>query len=238
MKVSVWSKWYEDNGKTDVRSQGLLPFRVWQFFDEMVKRVENNDAAGFLCAAGVVSHYTGDACQPLHGSYLADGYKNSPDATDKKWPGKGVHSTYEDKMVDRHSQELLEQIGLKAAAFQGGIPTISDGRDAAFATVKLMDYVANMIEPSTLCDEYIRLGGGTSVNVVDGLWTTFGENTAVVMGAGARYLAALWEAAFEKAGASTLDGVGVIEEQKLASIYQDKNFVPSLTLKEIGPVLE
>ncbi|MEM5369746.1 S1/P1 Nuclease [Paraburkholderia azotifigens] len=237
MSVAVWSKWYADEGGTDARSEGLLPFRVWQIFDEMVRQLKKRNDTKFLCAAGVLAHYVGDACQPLHGSYHADGYKDAPDATPKKWPGKGVHSTYEDKMVDRHSNDLLPQVGPQAKAFDGEIPKIGDGRDAAFATVSLMAYAAKILPPSTLIDEYIRLGGGSSARVVDGLWDAFGEDTAKLMGAGARYLAAMWEAAYAVADTSLPAGEREISEHALAKVYQDKAFLPSLTLDKIGPVI-
>jgi len=59
----------------DIKPQhrGLLPFRVWQIFDKMTDFAKDGDARRFLCAAGVLTHYIGDACQPLHISYLHDG---------------------------------------------------------------------------------------------------------------------------------------------------------------------
>ncbi|WP_434115406.1 S1/P1 Nuclease [Paraburkholderia caffeinilytica] len=237
MSVAVWLKWYADEGQTNSRSEGLLPFRVWQIFDEMVRQLKARDDTRFLCAAGVLAHYVGDACQPLHGSYRSDGYKDAPDATSKKWPGKGVHSTYEDKMVDRHSADLLPQILPQAQEFKGAIPAISDGRDAAFATVTLMGQAADILPPATLIDEYIRLGGGSAARVVDGLWDAFGTDTAKLMGAGARYLAAMWEAAFVKADTSLPAGAREIAETDLAKVYQDKDFVPSVTLDKIASLL-
>jgi hypothetical protein len=238
MSVSAWLKWYADDGQADTRSEGLLPFRVWQIFDEMVRQLKAGDDARFLCAAGVLAHYVGDACQPLHGSYHADGYRDAPGATSKAWPGKGVHSTFEDKMVDRHSRELLPQISPQAKRFNGTIPRISDGRGAAFATVTLMAQAADMLPPSKLIDEYVRLGGGGSARVVDGLWNAFGDDTAKLMGAGSRYLAAIWEAAFEKADTSLPSGAREIPEEELAKVYQDKEFLPSVTLDKISSLLE
>ncbi|OUL96315.1 S1/P1 Nuclease [Paraburkholderia hospita] len=237
MSVAVWSKWYADEGENDARYEGLLPFRVWQIFDEMVRQLKARNDTKFLCAAGVLAHYVGDACQPLHGSYHSDGYKDAPGATSKKWPGKGVHAAFEDKMVDRHSDELLPQIGPQAKAFEGEIPKIDNGRDAAFATVTLMAEAATILPPSTLIDEYIGLGGGSSARVVDGLWDAFGADTAKLMGAGARYLAAMWEAAYAAADTSLPAGAREISEQALAKVYQDKAFLPSLTLDKIGPVI-
>ena len=237
MDVAVWEQWYVQNGKTQARSQGLLPFRVWEFFTEMVTQLRAGDMSKFICAAGIVSHFVGDACQPLHGSYFSDGYKDPADPHAKKWPGKGVHSTYEDKMVDRFSSQLLVRIGSEAEVFTGPIPPISNGRDAAFATVTLMSQVAAILPPRALCDEYIRLGGGSSVHVVEGLWAAFGDQTAKVMGAGARYLAAIWEAAVTVAGRSIPGRPAAIPETTLAAIYQKSDFVPSLTLDKISAVL-
>ena len=39
----------------------------------MMEFVEKNKIPEFVCAAGVLTHYVGDACQPLHISYLHDG---------------------------------------------------------------------------------------------------------------------------------------------------------------------
>ena len=54
-------------------SRGLLPFRVWQIYDAMVSFVKDGEAEKFVCAAGILSHYVGDACQPLHISYMFNG---------------------------------------------------------------------------------------------------------------------------------------------------------------------
>ena len=237
MTVEVWQKWYSANGTIDPRDQGLLPFRVWQFFEEMVTQLREGNVPKFLCAAGVVSHYIGDACQPLHGSYLADGYRDQQQPGSKTWPGKGVHATYEDKMVDRYSSDLLAAIPSAGTAFPKAQTRIVDGQSAATATVELMAASATVIAPKELCDEYIKLGGGGSIRVVDGLWSAFGEKTATLMAGGAVALAALWDAAFRAASANWHGGTEAIDEKVLAAIYQDVTFVPSLTLDKIGSVL-
>ncbi|WP_337268756.1 hypothetical protein [Oryzifoliimicrobium ureilyticus] len=73
---------------------------------------------------------------------------------------------------------------------------------------------------------------------VDGLWDAFGDETAKLMGAGARYLAALWDAAYTVAASSLPADAGAIAEADLAASYQDQNFVPSLTLDKVGVVLK
>ncbi len=236
--VAAWQAFYDGINETDPRSRGLLPFRVWQIFDATVAYFASGDLARAVCAMGVVSHYIGDACQPLHGSMLSNGYRDRAEANSKTWPGRGVHSTYEDKMVDRFSQELLSQIGPAAAAGAGGaIPAIASGQDAALALISLMDFSAKTIAPAELCDRYIALGGGTSRPVVEGLWASFGPRTATLMGAGANTLAATWEAALAVSGAS-LPTATTFSEAELAAIYQDPAFVASFTLDQIGPHLD
>lgn len=234
----TWIAFYQSVGETGVRHLGLLPFRVWQFFNELVDCLKKGNLERFVCAAGILSHYVGDACQPLHGSYLSDGYKDDPDA--KNWPGKGVHSTYEDKMVDRYSSKLLEAMATQATS-EPPAPlaklVIHTGRDAAFATIVLMEYSAGILSPKSLCDTYIALGGGSSRPVVDGLWEHFGDQTAQVMAAGAQCLATIWDAAYTVANANLTGPFNAFDESKLAAIYQDANFCPSLTLDKIDPVL-
>ena len=235
--VAAWQAFYDGINETDPRSRGLLPFRVWQFFDAVVAALRAGDIARAVCGMGIVSHYIGDACQPLHGSMLSDGYRDRGAPGAKTWPGRGVHSMFEDKMVDRFSAPLLAAIGPAAKGGAGGtIPPIEKGQDAAFAALTLMDFSARTVPPSELCDRYIELGGGTSKPVVQGLWDTFGSRTATLMGAGANTLAKTWEAALAASGI-TLPTPETFSEQALAAIYQDPAFVPSFTLDEIGPHL-
>lgn len=59
----------------------------------------------------------------------------------------------------------------------------------------------------------------------------------MVMGAGARYLAAIWDAAFAVAGAALPSPPTSVPEATLAGIYKDSKFVPSVTLDKIGTFL-
>lgn len=237
VSAAAWQAFYDGINETDARSRGLLPLRVWQFFDAIVAALQAGDIARAVCGMGVVSHYIGDACQPLHGSMLSDGYRDRAAPGAKGWPGRGVHSTFENKMVDRFSAPLLAAIGPAAKAGAGGtVPPIMGGQDAAFAVVTLMDFAARTLSPGELCDRYIALGSGGAKPVIQGLWDTFGDRTATLMAAGANTLAATWEAALAVSGV-TLPGAETFSEQALAVIYQDTAFVPSFTLDEIGPHL-
>jgi hypothetical protein len=98
--------------------RGLLPFRVWQIFDAMVEFAGQGLMKEFVCAAGVLTHYIGDACQPLHISYLHDGdplrpiehtfSKGKKEGEEELRPlGQGVHSAYEDTMVNDNRAAIL-----------------------------------------------------------------------------------------------------------------------------------
>src|SRR5262249_41156365 len=73
-----WNDFYDSivdlarNEPIEMRHRGLLPFRVWQIFDAMMRFVAEGKAGEYVCAAGTLTHYIGDACQPLHISYLHD----------------------------------------------------------------------------------------------------------------------------------------------------------------------
>ena len=113
------------------KSRGLLPFRVQQFYEGMVKDLKKThpDFARFVCAAGIVSHYVGDACQPLHVSSWFNGdtsqmidnpKKGKPNQPDKIPLGSGVHGAYEDDMVNFHIGDItpVVQADNDAAASQ------------------------------------------------------------------------------------------------------------------------
>src|SRR5262249_46476059 len=114
--VDVWLDYYNAVGD---ESKGLLPFRVWQFFDEMRKFVQAGQVTEFICAAGIVSHYVGDSCQPLHISYMFDGDPNDTvrgvkhdrrkgDIEADIPRAEGVHSAYEANMINRHTLEIFQ----------------------------------------------------------------------------------------------------------------------------------
>jgi len=235
LSVAFWQQFYNEAGHTESTKRGLLPFRVWQFFDAMVDFLSKKKTDKFLCAAGIVSHYVGDACQPLHGSVLADGH---PDGT-----GKGVHSLFETKMIDRHAPDIMTALPGAIAnldAQGGAVGDIQTGKDAALEVVRLMDRTAKTIKPETLVDAYVDAGGEPTAAVRDALWEKFGDDTVTVMADGARVLARLWEAAWKvgKGQQAPAASLGEIDPGDLQSLYTDKTFVPSLDLDHIGAALQ
>jgi len=253
---TAYYQWLEQNqpalggSKADPFKQGLLPFRVWQIFQEMVRFGATVGAVDrFVAAAGIVAHYLGDACQPLHGSVYADGDPSRTKSVVHPVSGKtdegisyasGVHACYETAMIDRHKSGLFEAIGTQTAAFAGGHgqPLYGTGRDAGLATIALMDEAASQVPPLSICDAFERLGAKSTVAVQDGLYEEFGAATADIMARGARALACFWDSAWKAANAGALGhSLDLVEQERIKTCYQDRGFLTSLTLAQIAEVL-
>lgn len=218
-----WNEFYESLG-AKVQERGLLPFRVWQLFEVMVDAVATGDVDTYVCAAGVLAHYAADACQPLHISMWHDG---DPDTGE----GKGVHSAYETKMVDRFAPDLIEEINATLPEAIDGAE-FSDGRDAGFATVKLMRYAIKHIPPQDIVSTFVKHRGRTQIQ---SLWSTFGKATAECMIKGAILLAQLWDRAWVLGQQSSGHSIPKSElvprnMNTLRAIYTDPGFAPSVYL--------
>ena len=144
--VEFWQQFYTDCGHKTSDKRGLLPFRVWQFFDAMVDALAAKDLDRFVCAAGLVSHYVGDACQPLHASMFSNGYTDQPkteQVTHKTGPkagtvedksshvGDGVHESYETHMIDRKSKEIVAQLPGVLKKWPSKVQRMTTGQEVA-----------------------------------------------------------------------------------------------------------
>lgn len=232
--VPVWQDYYTRLGHTRPDERGLLPFRVQQFFSELVAAVRARDIARFVAAAGLVAHYVGDACQPLHGSYLSNGMRDGT--------GAGVHSAYETTMVDRHVTQLAA--GAQHAVEAAPAPArVTSATGAAIAVVQLMDRSARSVDPLALVQAYAAVAtkpGDATVAVTDALWERFGVPTIGLFADGAVTLAGLWASAWQLAGGETAfpaDALSAVDPAALQRLYENPAFVPSLTLDEVAPVL-
>jgi hypothetical protein len=236
--VAFWQDFYDKTGQAKQRERGCLPFRVWQFFDAMVAFAKAGDAIGYLTAAGILAHYVGDACQPLHGSIYADGDPNT--LVDGHPRGRHVHSAYETDMVDRHIGDLYNYVEDALGRRAAKLKPIDSGHDAAVATVALMDRTAKAIPPIDLVNAYVNLGGGSSHRTLDGLWAQFADATAQVMADGVRVLAHVWEEAWRVGNGAAIPAKKLKEAKAddVVARYRDKDFVPSLDLDQLGAVLK
>ena len=246
---NVWNSFYDSirdlltGEKIEQKYRGLLPFRVWQIFDEMARFAEEGKAAEFVCAAGVLTHYVGDACQPLHISYLHDGDPLQPvtrtvhhrDGTEeeKQDPlGKGVHSAYEDDMVNSHREAILD--GLEDTPKVAADELIEDGFAAAHLTVELMRSTFKLLPPPEIVAAFVQFKGPRAKRA-EFLWKKFGTKTVKAMQAGTHLLAVLWESAWKQAsGESAVRSVRGLTEEEAMDLCADRDFLPSLSIGSIG----
>jgi hypothetical protein len=247
----VWRDFYTACGHTESRSRGLLPFRVWQHFGTMVEALAAGDVLRFLAAAGTVSHYVGDACQPLHGSIYSDGFPDQPVTiqhhkrdTGEAYEtqaivGAGVHTAYESHMVDRFSAELVDRIRQEIGGMPERFDPVHEGKGAAKATVQLMDRAASRIPPQELVQTFVDAGAKPTVATLQALWERWGDETAKTMADGARVLAWLWDSAWTQGNGDRLDqgALGAAKAEDLQQLYSDPEFVPSLDLDHIDAAL-
>lgn len=253
ISVDVWKKYYDavqSQYPEEHESRGILPLRVWQIYDAMVSAVREGKVEEFVCAAGILSHYIGDSCQPLHISYLFNG---DPDntvegiirdpQTGKKSQGQipighGVHSIYEDNMISRHVSEIMQGIDSQLSN-SSPLAKIVGGHAAAVTVVDLMQKTFDAIPPNKIIDEYIKNQDEKPAARADAMWEVLGEDTINVMADGCLCLAQLWESAWKEGnGNSTILSLEAIDEDILETLYKNRNFLPSHTLNTIGSLLQ
>ncbi|HKF59251.1 MAG TPA: S1/P1 Nuclease [Blastocatellia bacterium] len=223
-----WINFYKNapvpsESRSRSNNMGSLPFRVWQIFEAMAKYRGDGDAARFLCAAGIVSHYIGDACQPLHSSMHSDGLNGA---------ATGVHSTYEEKMIDRFAEELRQRLDqFDMSQLGDNIEPAGSGYEAAQASIRLMRRTHQRLAPEHICEVYNDLGGGQGQAVVTGLWNQLADQTVACIADGARTLAMIWNSAYAASGGPAFSGT--ITGNKLRGVYEKQNFLPSLHLANL-----
>lgn len=239
----TWRDYYRSIHWNTVSKRGLLPFRVWQIYKKMVDFVAQGDVTRFVAAAGVISHYLGDACQPLHGSYLTDGDPfRFPDGSPSGEElglgsgfGGGIHGAYEGDMLNAHVDDLLDRLG-GAVGQSHQMNLIEGGQNAGFAVVKLMRRTRGHIEPIRLVETYGALVlADEKDRAPQVLWEEFGEQTIQVMADGCRTLAMLWESAWTEGNGDQIPTTQLTMKTKtrLREIYEDRDFVPSTPLGQI-----
>lgn len=238
-----WNKYFDSFPETvGEMHRGILPFRVWQFFERM-KDYAASEPERFLAAAGILAHYIGDASQPLHGSIYADGIEGEhPDiprttrerdgSTRPSHRGEGVHSGYETAMINMAANKalLFPEIRKNLGA-DHALPNAPDGRGAAVATLTLMHDVAHVLPPRTIIDSYEKTFHPDAPPRSQALWSDLGKGTGKVMALGARTLAMIWDAAWAAGGG--MGNPGALDRTKVRKLYENPNFIRSVTVKAI-----
>jgi hypothetical protein len=249
--VAVWQQYYDavQQEFPQKESRGLLPFRVWQIFDAMVGFLKAGQVAEFVCAAGIISHYVGDSCQPLHISYLFNGDPDQlvpgmvKDAAGNKVPGQvprgnGVHASYEDDMIDDNVLAMSNGVDARLQAAAAWPLLSAGGHSAAVSVVNLMQKTFAAIAPAEIIDTFVPLMDEKPAARATAMWAKLGERTMDVMSDGCLCLAQLWDSAWDQGdGDQNVSQLGAIDPATLENIYRPVSFLPSHTLDTIGPVL-
>ncbi|HET9183575.1 MAG TPA: hypothetical protein VFP59_15680 [Candidatus Angelobacter sp.] len=237
LNYGTWLTFYENVAAPSAATSktvnnGALPFRVWQIFAKLVDFAKQPDGANFLTAAGCLAHYIGDSCQPLHSSQHSDGLNGA---------STGVHSTYEDNMVDAYADQIAAGIGNAITTLTFKPRAISTARDAAMAAMDLMQFCQETLPPETICQVYndARHKPGKSATkdpVLKALWDNCGQATIEVIAAGAVTLGAIWEAAWIASGVSSAPWLNTTYDgtKELMLVYEKQDFLRSLHLKYLG----
>ena len=225
IRPSVWLNYYHGIG-TQPAFQGSLPFRIKQIFELMVQYVSAGRVNEYICASGILAHYVGDACQPLHASRLHN--KN------------GVHSPYETVMLNenRGVNGVLQKTRL-ALAGRLGDSEILNGAMAAERTIGLMLRVRDILSPEEIVEVWNEQNPN-SPNYTK-MWEKLGPKTGACMAEGALLLASLWQSAWRVGnGDQHINTSVLIPYSELSNLFRPNGtghgaqFLPSLYLSEYG----
>ncbi|HEY0457816.1 MAG TPA: hypothetical protein VGC97_01615 [Pyrinomonadaceae bacterium] len=220
VEIDVWNRFYDSRGTNFKR--GALPFRVWQLYSQMVKSLQSGKPEEYICAAGVLAHYVGDACQPLHVSHLHHGRPGHPEEED-------VHSVYETNMLDRFAAELV--VGVNNALNGEKFPSkVTGGKEAAIAVIELMRRTMSRIPPIEIIEVYNEVSPSRTKN----MWQKLSGRTFECIADGSLTLANLWQSAWTEGKGSQIAASKLKEltHQQLRDLYDNKTFVESFRLQD------
>jgi hypothetical protein len=247
-----WDDFYDSivdlssGDRIEQKHRGLLPFRVWQIFDAMVRYAQAGKGPEFVCAAGTLTHYIGDACQPLHISYLHDGDperlveytitkgERKGEIEERRF-GAGVHSGYEDAMISAFREDVLDALShtpkTKAAEM------IATGFEAAQLTVAMMRKTFKSVPPLAIVNAFGEFDGKPKDRAVH-LWSKFGNKTIKNMQSGSHVLAVLWESAWQTGGGeSKVGSTAALTRKRAMEICADDDFIPSVSINRVAQFL-
>jgi hypothetical protein len=200
--------------------EGALPFRVWQMYKQMIASLSDRKIDEFIVAGGTMAHYVGDACQPLHVSYLHHGADPSESA---------VHSDYETKLIDVKRGDLFAGVDAIKTQVSKAQMIGLDGREAAKLVLHLMKDTVDRLPPEEVVQVWREERGRGRY---DRMWSRLGKRTIANVAAGSHAMAVLWQSAWKHGGGADLTDAKLkkIPESTLQKIYNRKTFVPSIRL--------
>jgi len=221
VSIPVWNR-FHDSINTNFK-RGALPFRVGQIYKEMVKFLRRSDITSFLCAAGILAHYVGDACQPFHASYLHHG-RNKEEAR--------VHSYYETQMLDRFSTEVMVGVNAKLKRSSKPVFKVRGGLQAAISVINLMRSTAKKLPPLDIITAYND--SDENGHRMKDFFDMVGDNTISCIADGCLQVASIWQSAWHEGNGNKVSNIklGRIDRDDLKNLYDDKQFLESFRLQD------
>jgi len=222
--INIWNNFYDSLG-IDPANRGSLPFRVWQIYNEMVKFVSSGDIEKFVCAAGIISHYVGDASQPLHVSKYHHGHPDIP-------AEKPVHAEYETKMIERFAADIIEGVNSELDNKKAH-PDITEGINAATSIIELMKKCVNTLPSLDIVDAFNEVPGH---NRLENMFNKLSSRTIHCVADGSLYLAMLWESAWKEGNGDSIPINKLIQcdLSSLKNLYENKSFLEAFRLTDQG----
>jgi hypothetical protein len=213
VQIDVWNRFYDSLGVNFKR--GTLPFRVWQIYNQMVRSVKAQNLDEFICAAGVLAHYVGDACQPLHVSFLHHGRPGHDEEKD-------VHSRYETNMLDRFAADVIGAVNEKLKN-KTAKADVKGGKAAAISVIDLMRTTIQKLPPMKIIDTHNAATGAARTKL---MFDTLGNKTAECMGDGSLRLASLWASAWKEGGGNAIVTNKLVARDRgdVKKLYDTKTF--------------
>lgn len=256
VRPSVWMRFYKQAQQvipSKPTTQETLPFRIGQIYDAMVEALKARKLSEFVCAAGIISHYSGDSCTPMHMSKYHDGFADRPIAAapggerrgsaprgskkpkakgKESWQGKGIHSVV-DRLLDPGTQTRKDVERAVRERFADLVvdPSVTSGASAVHRAVGMMCWAFDRVEPVKLIEAYIAAGNKMP-------WEQFREPVIDCVAEGVLLTADLWESAWIQGRGDELAAadLGHIDSRELERLYTDPRFLPSLSLAELVPL--
>lgn len=227
-----WNSFYDSIDPARMpQHRGALPFRVQQLYTVMVEALRQKTQQGleaYFCAAGVLAHYLGDACQPLHVSYLHHGEPDSKDDDE-------IHAVYEDDMLNYAREELLVGVRQRVDTL-GHYDAVDGAKGAADEAVQLMRRTIEHLAPAEVLQVYNDVRGNKQSAA---MWEQLGDRTMDCMADGARTLARIWQSAWTEGGGDIAGHYSLVQCQAALSkahlrvLYNTKEFAESNWLKDM-----
>jgi hypothetical protein len=251
--ASVWKAYFDGFKAAGVGPDaGTLPFRVWQIWEAMVGYAKAGDVIHFVAAAGVLSHYVGDASQPLHCSYLHHGVPPMLEVDGRPYPVRKesaefkafsntpeykIHGLYEEGMIEVDTPTVLAKVNAALTGVRADPNAIASGHAAAVATIKLMHDAQARLAPGTIIDADDPTLGPTER--ATRLWNNKAVKAATItsLAESVSLLANLWAGAWAVGGGEKIlkKDLPQFTEPQLVQIYaREKGFLQSLSLDQMA----